>query len=257
MAQTNTPISRNEEIRIMPVAPTPEAQSIILVIALPKNGTMFSCGQNVYVQFRIDGYSLGAGSQFPRENEVAVSDLGQSVHVIIDNKPYFPVVEPALDPFNEGGYFYDMSYKFPIPFGLEHGLHTIRMFPARSFGESLKTSNTFAIGYFYVGDEQDNINVDFNKPFLTYNEPSDNMPLTEGQPILLDFFISNCELTKDGYKVRLSIDGKGTRTLTSWQPYYIYGLKRGRHKVKLELLDPDDKVVPGTFNRVERTINVQ
>jgi hypothetical protein len=92
---------------------------------------------------------------------------------------------------------------------------------------------------------------------LTYNEPSDNMPLTEGQPILLDFFISNCELTKDGYKVRLSIDGKGTRTLTSWQPYYIYGLKRGRHKVKLELLDPDDKVVPGTFNRVERTINVQ
>ena len=53
------------------------------------------------------------------------------------------------------------------------------------------------------------------------------MDLTESQPVLLDFFISNCELTSDGYKVRLIVDGDAIRTLTSWQPYYIYGLKKG------------------------------
>lgn len=257
MAQVNhsTPVKK-EEIRVMPVAPTPEAQSIILAIALPENGTMLPCCQPAYIQFRIDGYSLGAASQFPRADEIAVSDMGQTVHVIIDNMPYFAINEPALDPFNEGGYFYDMSYKFAIPFNLKNGLHTIRMFPARSFGESLKSSNTFAVSYFYVGDKTDNLKVDFSKPYLTYNEPSDQMPLSQDQPILLDFYISNCELTKDGYKVRLSIDGKGTRMITSWQPYYIYGLKRGKHTVRLELLDPDDQVVPGAFNRVERQITI-
>lgn len=256
MAQANSSTSvRNEEIRIMPVAPTPEAQSIVLVVALPQNGTMLE-SQPVYIQFRVDGFALGAASQFPRADEVAVSDMGQTVHVIIDDRPYFAVNEPALDPFNEGGYFFDMSYKFPIPFDLKDGLHTIRMFPARSYGESLKSANSFATGYFYLGDQTDNLKVDFSQPFLTYNEPSDQMPLSQDMPILLDFYISNCELTRDGYKVRLSIDGKGTRIITSWQPYYIYGLKKGRHTIRLELLGPGDKLVNGLFNRVERKITV-
>jgi hypothetical protein len=243
------------EIRIMEVARTPEPNTVQLRIAVPKQNEVVS-GNPVWVQFRIEGFALGAdSSQFQRADQIAVSDMGQTVHVVVDNEPYFAVNEPAINPFNETGYFYVQSYKFEMPVPLKDGMHTIRMFPARSFGESLKGENAFAVLRFYVGDTSSNWKTDFSKPFLTYNEPSDQMPLTEGQPILLDFLIENCELSPDGYKVMLTIDGTVNRKLTSWQPYYIYGLSKGKHTIRLELMNRDEKV-PGIFNDVTRTIHV-
>lgn len=244
----------HSSIRTMPVARTPESNTIVLRIAVPKEGQVV--GSSAWVQFRIDGYALGAASSFERASEIVKTDMGQTVHVVIDNHPYFPINEPAIDPFDESGYYYDTSYKFEIPFHLNSGMHTIRMFPARSFGESLKGENTFAALSFYVGKEQNNPGMDLSQPYLTYNEPSNWMPLTSDKPILLDFYISNAELSPDGYKVRLTIDGKVNQTLTSWQPYYIYGLKKGRHTIRLEFLDSENKLVPGLFNDVKQTITV-
>lgn len=241
-------------VRTMPVARTPESSTIILKIAMPQDGAVV--GSPVYVQFRIDGFALGAASQFERASEVAVSKLGQTVHVVIDDQPYFPINEPAIDPFDEAGNFYNTSYKFEVPFRLSSGMHTIRMFPARSFGESLKGENTFAATQFYVNSMKGNPQMDLSGPYLTYNEPNSLMPLQAGKPILLDFYLTNAELSPDGYKVRLTIDGKVNRLLTSWQPYYIWGLKSGRHTVRLELLDEENKVVPGLFNDVSQNITV-
>jgi len=221
-------------------------------IAVPKDEEIVS-GNPVWIQFRIDGFALGSdSSQFERANQVAVSDMGQTVHVVVDDRPYFAVNEPAINPFNETGYFYNQSYKFEMPFSLKDGLHTIRMFPARSFGESLKGDNTFAVLTFYVGNRDSMKQPDLLKPYLTYNEPSDQMDLNENQPVLLDFLLSNCELSPDGYNVRLMIDGV-KRTLTSWQPYYIYGLSKGKHKIRLELMNREEKV-SGPFSEAERTI---
>ncbi len=245
--------SEIQDVRVMAVPRTPESNTVILKLAMPKSADSVD-GNPVWMQFRIDGYSLGSSSsQFVRADEAAVSDLGQTVHVIIDNRPYFPVKEPAINPFNEEGWYYTTSYRFKIPFALEEGLHTIRIFPARSFGESLKEENTFATGYFYLGDRGSSPRPNFSKPYLTYNEPSDQIRLTTKQPVLLDFLIAHCDLSPDGYRVRLSIDGKVMRDLTSWQPYYIYGLSKGKHKIRLELFDEKTKV-PGEFNDVERTI---
>lgn len=242
-------------IRTMPVARTPESNTIALRIAIPKEGQVVS--NPAWLQFRIEGFALGAGSsQFERAAEIANTKMGQTIHVIIDNHPYFPVNEPAIDPFDEAGYFYDMSYKVEIPYRLKEGMHTIRMFPARSFGESLKGDRTYVAIPFYIGERKDNPQMDLSQPYITYNEPSSRMYLTENKPILLDFYVSNTELSSDGYKVRLTIDGKVNRTITSWQPYYIYGLKKGRHTVRLELIDEMGKVAPGIFNVVEETITV-
>jgi hypothetical protein len=228
-----------------------------LTIAIPKDGQLVASNP-IWIQFRVDGFALGAASsQFDRSSEIAVSELGQTVHVVIDDQPYFPINEPALDPFDEGGYFYNMSYKFKVPFHLKKGEHTIRVFPARSFGESLKGDKTFHAINFYVGEASENPEMDLSAPFITYNEPSNQMSLEAGKPILLDFYVSNTELSSDGYKVRLTIDGKVNRLLTSWQPYYIYGLKRGQHTIRLELLDGRNKVAPGLFNVVERTITIK
>lgn len=246
-----------EQIRILPVAGTPESDTVLLTIAVPKEGEVVGKSP-VWIQFRMDGYALGAdSSQFDRAKEIAVSDMGQTVHIVIDDEPYFPINEPAINPFNEEGYYHNTSYKFKLPFSLKEGCHTIRAFPARSYGESLKGSNTLHATYFYFGSAQGPSCADpLSKPYLTYNEPSNQMPLREDKPILLDFLVTNCELSADGYKVRLSIDGQVIRTLTAWQPYYLYGLKKGRHEIGLELLDSKGKRVPGSFNDVRRMITI-
>jgi hypothetical protein len=96
--------------------------------------------------------------------------------------------------------------------------------------------------------------VDLTKPYLTYNQPVG--AFTTLQPILLDFFISNCQLSRDGYKVRLTIDRSDKRILTHWVPYYIYGLSRGTHTIRLDLLDPDGSVIAPLFNDTQKTITV-
>lgn len=244
-----------DTVQIVPVEPTPFSKTVLLRLAYPKDGQVLSKNP-VWIQFRLDGYALGAASQFPRSKEVGVSSLGQTVHVVIDDHPYFAINEPAIDPLTEEGYYYDTSYKCEIPFSLSEGFHWVRLFPARAYGESLKSPQVFREGFFYVGKETKEMPLNLQGPYLTYNEPSNQIPLRESQPILLDFYISNCELSQDGYKVRLAIDKKFITDLTSWQPYYIYGLTKGSHTVSLSLLDPKGKVVPGSFNTVERKISV-
>lgn len=99
--------------------------------------------------------------------------------------------------------------------------------------------------------------MDLSAPYLTYNIPVGSYNLEEGDPILLDFYIKNCELSPDGYKVKLSIDGKEIATLTEWRPYYIYGLKKGKHTIGLQLLDRKNNLDQGEFNNVEETIHIQ
>lgn len=244
-----------EQIRILPVAKTPEANTVQLTIALPKVGEG-NLRNPVWVQFRLDGYPLGTGTYTQRADEIPVSHLGQAMHVVVDNYPYFPIVDHSIDPFNEDGFYFDTSFKFKIPYALGNGVHTLRMFPARSYGESLKHENTYQVSYFYVGTSGNGPDTDLMGPYITYNEPSNHMPLTEKKPVLLDFYVSNCELTPDGYKVRVTIDGTAKRTLTAWQPYYIYGMKSGTHTVRLQLIGENGQPVPGTFNDVERTIYI-
>ena len=82
----------------------------------------------------------------------------------------------------------------------------------------MKGEWSYAAITFNVGSAPETSNFDLSKPYITYNEPSNQLYLEEGTPILLDFYISNCELSSDGYKVRLTVDGSTTRTLTAWQP---------------------------------------
>lgn len=244
-----------DHVRVLPVKRTPEAEASSVVVSLPKKGAVIKSNP-VWVQLRVEGFAIGAASQFDRADEIAVSDLGQTIHVTVDNMPYFPVNDPAIDPFNEEGWYYETRYKFEIPQNLSKGEHVLRVFLARSFGESLKGEETFFATTFFVGSAEGSAQYDLSKPYITYNEPSNEMDLDASKPILLDFFVSNCELTSDGYKVRLIVDGNIVRTLTSWQPYYIYGLSKGKHTIRLELLNNQGKVLPGLFNDTERTIRV-
>lgn len=245
-----------DKIRIVAVDPIPEPETVVTIIQIPREGDVVG-GNPVWVQIRVDGYALGTNSPFNRAGEIVNSNSGQSIHVVIDNNPYFAVTGPSIQPFNEEGFYYNQSYKFEIPYKLSDGFHSIRVFPARSFGESLKGERTYQAGHFHVGKIGNGVPLEaLMRPYLTYNEPSDQMDLVENKPVLFDFYISNCELSPDGYKIRLSIDGTIQRYVTSWQPYYIYGLKKGKHMLRVELVDGKNKTVPGPYNDIQQTVTV-
>lgn len=243
----------SDVIQVIAVPRSVESENIELQVAFPQENEVVS--KPVWVQFRLGGFALGANSVSSRTAELVNSTLGQTVHVIIDEHPYFPISGSAIDPFDDSGNYYFMSYRFEIPYKLNPGPHVLRLFPAKSFGESLKDPGTFVSLNFYVGEEKEGAK-NLMLPYLSYNEPSPLMHYKRGVPVLLDFYVSNATLSPDGYQVRLFIDGKEIEILSSWQPYYIYGLRRGKHTIEIELIDEKKKIVSGPFSKASQSIMV-
>lgn len=243
------------KIQVIPVNPTPQPENVKMYIVYPEKGQTIP-SENVWIQLKLRGYPLGITTENDRGREIANSDFGQSMHIIIDNNPYFARIGPSLDPYNQDGNYYESMYKFMLPMKLSQGKHYIRVFPARSYGESLKEEGCFVASVFFVENNRVNENINLSDPYLTYNEPSGYMHLTENQPILLDFYLSNCSLSTDGYKVKVTIDKDEPRLITSWMSYYIYGLQKGRHTIRLQLVDKNLKQIPGNYNDITRSFNV-
>lgn len=245
------------EVYVTPVKPTPEANTITTKIVFPRPYENKRKAP-INVQMRVEGFPLGVLTQNDRAREIYNDPDGQAVRVIIDNRPYLDYNQSFEDSFNESREFYDKLLSFHIPFSLKPGQHVIRAFPVRSYGESLKGHGPFSIEVFYYQDRKkaDTLNIDLQKPFLTYNEPQGKYPASKSNPILLDFLLSNCSLSSEGYKVALTIDEKSIQTLTEYVPYYIHNLPAGKHTVKLELLDKNNHLVPGFFNVTEREIEI-
>ncbi|MBS0620613.1 MAG: hypothetical protein JSS61_04040 [Verrucomicrobia bacterium] len=247
--------ANTQGIQIVPVNPSPDPNEVSLKVLFPKYDEV-KTDSPVQGQLRLEGYALGVDTEMPREREIWNDPEGQSLHIFIDNQPYFAVNEALIDALDDVQDYFVQTAEFEIPFKLQPGMHVIRAFPVRSFNESVKSDRAFAASVFYYQEKKDNPAVDLTKPYLTYNEPQGEYSFDK-KPILLDFYLCNCDLSKDGYKVRFSIDNEVQRMITTWQPYYIYGLKKGMHRIRLELLGPDNKAVPGPFNDVQRTIVIK
>lgn len=247
-----------KSIQVIPVDPTPDPDHVDTKILYPKENEVKSSSP-VKGQIRLQGYALGTDTDQPRKKEIWNSSEGQSLHIFIDNQPYFEVNEALIDALDDVQDYFDQTADFEIPFKLQPGMHVIRAFPVRSYNESVKSDRAFTARTFYYQEKKNNPQLDLSGPYLTYNEPQGeyNYNNKNLQPILLDFYITNCQLSKDGYKVRLTIDNDNLRILTTWQPYYIYGMKKGMHRIRLELIDPQNKPVPGLLNDVTRTIVIK
>ncbi len=243
-------------VRVVTVDATPEPDHVETKIIFPRKGEL-KTSTPIAIQVKLSGWPLGTDSNFPRRKLIYNNPDGQTLHVIIDNNPYFELNEAFVTAIDDSDEYYDQTLEFDIPFELDEGEHLVRIFPARSFGESLKDEG-FATRIFYYLDEDKNPNrYDINQPYLTYNEPQGNYKYAAKSPILLDFIVTNAMLSRDGYKLRLTIDKTDKRTLTAQTPYFIYGLKPGKHVVRLELLDSGNAKVPGPLNDVSRTITIE
>lgn len=245
-----------QKVQVVPVERSKQSENVKIYIVYPEENQMEQSSE-VWIQLRLRGYSLGTITDNERAKELANSKLGQSIHIIIDNNPYFARTGPSLSPFDQEGNYYERMYRYKIPYSLSQGEHFIRVFPARSYGESLKEKGCFAANNFYVQNKRVIRRMNLSKPYLTYNEPSGFLNIKDKEPVLLDFYLTNVSLSEDGYFVRLTIDDKIKRKLTKWTPYYIYGLNKGKHKIRLELMDKNLEKVDGFFNDTTRSFTIK
>lgn len=214
-------------------------ESVALTVKTPAKDEVIG-KDSVKVIVDLQGYMLGLPTEGEQSQGINYSKDGQHIHVIIDDKPYMAMYDP------EG---------FMTP-PLPEGPHTLRAFPSRSWHESLKLPGAFVAHTFYVGKKGGEPALHDGAPLLTYSRPKGDYKEKDAQRVLLDFYISNCELGKDKFKVIAAIDGQAKDTLTEWVPYFIEGLSDGEHTVKLQLIDPAGQPVPGAFNSPEGKIRI-
>lgn len=219
----------------------------------------------------LKGYQTGKDPQ---------TDMGNHIHVILDNQPYEA--------------YYNLNKEFELR-NVADGEHTLRVFPSRPWHESYKNEGAFQMIRFTVrnggadttkpattnsGQTMSNANanantsaasegkdmqsstagaVDKSKPLLTYSRPKGDYKGADAEAIMIDFWLANARLQGDGgeYRVRYSVDGGEPKFIDRWQPIWLTGWTGGKHSVRVELVDKNGNVVEnGGYNSTMREINV-
>ena len=223
---------------------TPAFPEAALSFEAPERGAAVS-GDTLAARLRLEGFPLAEPTPGFGDRGLALSDRGQHVHFILDDRPY-----RAL---------YDLSGPVEVAAEeLEPGIHLLRAFASRQWHESVKSDGAFAFTWFRVGDTAA-AEFDPEAPMLTYSRPKGTYVGADADSVMVDFYLTNAELgTGEGsHAVRLTVDDTLDWELTEWAPHYVLGLDEGTHTFRLELLAPDGSVVPGDHNATEREIVVE
>ena len=206
----------------------------------PKDGALLKPGA-VSVEVQVTNYDLGKQTETERAKEIANSGEGQHVHIIVDNQPYKACYDAAT-PFDIGE--------------LSEGVHTLVVFPSRSYHEAVKSKDGADVITVYVGKKEGTPMLTPDQPAVIYSRPKGEYAGEGAKKIMLDFYLHNVQLSPDGFKARYTVDGQHSIVLTDWQPAFVKGLADGKHTILLELLDKDNNLVDGAFNRTTREITV-
>ena len=180
---------------------------------------------------------------------------GNHVHLILDNRPYKRIDDPKapiklkdLDP----------SY------ALAEGHHVLVAFPSRSTHESVKPIGKavpLAVTTFWVGKKGQGA-AKATDPMFIFSRPkgaNDGPPPAEG--ILVDFYLSNVELGEGKHSISATLSGPGAEkgvqvSIKEWAPFRIKNVRDGAYDLKMTLLGPDGKPVPGAWNDTARQFTV-
>jgi len=210
-------------IEALPAAPAPLNKA--LKIVAPKAGEVV--GKMVKVYYSAAGFEI--------------SEDGFHLHFVLDDGEVVEHTEPNS----------------PLIFeNLASGPHVIRAMVVDESHLSIKTSRTFDMVQFFTDEAVGNMHINIGHPMLLLNVPSGTYDLNDSESIKLDFWISSATLGIFDYKVKYSLDGhEGVFEL--WKSFEIKNLSKGKHKLILDLIDPNGKPVLGNFNHTIRTFIVK
>lgn len=188
----------------------------------------------VNFDFTVENYELGVQTEGAGENGLANSAKGQHIHFILDNAPYSA--------------HYESSFSKKI----SEGHHVLLAFLSRSYHESVK--NAFLVQTVTIGEPEGEA-PDLSAPHLFYSRPKGTYSGKDTEKLLLDFFLVNTEISKNGNHVLATINGEEF-TITEWAPYVIEDLEKGKVEIQLQLVDAEGNLIPGPFNDVTRTVTL-
>ncbi len=223
------------QILVSPVYDSPEFPDAILEMNTPGEFGVLPAGK-IQFSYEVTNYELKAQTSDATTKNCANSEKGQHIHLILNNEPYTA--------------HYESSFELEI----SDGHYVALSFLSRSYHESLKHPEAFVLRQFTVGDAEGEV-VDLSGPNLFYSRPKGTYTGDDTKKMLLDFYLVNCDLSENGYKVRATIEGEEFM-LTEWVPYFVEGLPMGEVTFKLELLDKTNDLVNSPFNTIERTITL-
>ena len=191
-------------------------------------------------QFNVENYTLKEQTTDAEALDLANSSKGQHVHFILNNGPY--------------GAKYDNAFTKELPVGD----HVMLAFLSRSYHMAVKNNEAYTLKKFRVGNpsKDQQRDVDFEAPHLFYSRPKGTYSGEDTKKVLLDFFLVNTDLSKDGHHVIATINDKEF-ILDDWAPYSIEGLPMGKTTISLRLIDSEKNFIDGPFNEVERTITLE
>ena len=191
---------------------------------------------SVDYQFEVSNYELGVQTSDAETRGIANSGKGQHIHFIVNNGPYSAHYMPGVS--NQ----------------LEDGSYTVLAFLSRSYHESVKEPEAFHIENLNIGDVKPT-EADLSAPHLFYSRPKGTYVGVNAEKVMLDFYLLNCDLSTEGYKVNATINGEEFE-IDEWVSHYITGLPMGEVTIKLELMDPDGELVDSPFNPEERIVTL-
>ncbi|MDL1951303.1 hypothetical protein FBQ97_16020, partial [Acidobacteria bacterium ACD] len=164
------------------------------------------------------------------------TQTGQHVHIVLDNVRHFEQ--------------FDLTKAYVLR-GIAKGTHTLRVFPARPWHESIKEPKAFATVTFHVGEKNGKYAPEAGAPLLTANAPQGKIPAAASAKLLFDFLVTGCtvapEGTQDGCQVRYKLDDQPEVTVTTPGPFYWENVAPGKHRY-IVALSRDGKLLPGPFN---------
>lgn len=206
-----------------------------LSLTAPMEGAKLKAG-DVQFDFSVADYELAVQTEDAGMRHCANSQKGQHIHYILNNSPYLAKYEP--------------SFKAE----LNEGNNVVLAFLSRSYHESIKNGSAFILKNFPVGNVESAF--DINAPHLFYSRPKGEYAGKDTEKILVDFYLVNSDLQKDGNKVKLTINDTEFM-IDQWAPYFVEGLPEGDNTFRIVLVDAAGNAIDGPFNDSgERTITL-
>ncbi len=222
-----------------------EDAEAVLKCTSPQDEQMIT-GNSIAPTFNITGYPIYRDAERNR---------GQSIHVVLDNQPYYSDYNPS-EPFKPADGAFD---------NLKEGLHMLRAFPVREWHESIKKEDGSAFTFitFYVKSKS-GAGVDKTKPLLTYSKPEGEYRWRgDTRGVMIDFYVSNARIGQTDYRVRYAINDGKPQILSRWDSKWIKWeeLSPGEYTIVMDLVDKDNKHIPfkvgnADYNQIERKFKI-
>jgi hypothetical protein len=239
----STKVAPLAAVMLATVTPSPDFPNAMLEIKSVKAEKSGKDSAKVTFNFDVKNYELKLQTSDNGSKMCNNSDKGQHIHFILDNAPYKALYEPTND----------------VTLANDNKEHYLVAFLSRSYHESIKSKGGAIIYHFKI-DEKGNLKKldDPKTPMLIYSRPKGEYAGKDTANILLDFYVWNCELAKDGYKVKADIANNDrstqqlTTTIDKWEPHFIQNLGTGKCKVTLTLIDKDGKPADGSQTTISR-----